>query len=461
MTSTVIDIAAAAADGGRGSTRRKARREGCVGFVRCVVSFAKRKRSKGDVRRVVHSVKVGFALVLAFLLYLLDPLYKEFGDNAMCAIMTVIITFEFFAGATLSKGLNRGIGTILGGGLGCLAAALAQEVGGLGNVLVSLTSVFIFGAGASYSRLVPSIKKTYDHGVMVFILTFNLVVVSGVRAEKVLELVQERLLTIIMGFCLCIFISLLVFPVWASDELNDSLASRFRDLSVSIEGCLEEYFSSPETKPSFSFSGCKSVLHSKLKDETLVDFAKWEPRHGRFRLFHPWDKYLQMGELLRDLAATILSLEPCLKSSREASKLLKQSIEEPCELAGATLAWILMELGDSVMRMRKSGLSDDITLKLKTVRRELSLAGQKLGQRGPSAEDTIPSISFLFALTETVNKVEEVAREVEELAKIAYSARQVPNHMDEIAGANLDLAKECEQMCQRPKTNNNNRPIHE
>lgn len=54
------------------------------------------------------------------------------------------------AGATLSKGLNRGIGTILGGGLGCLAAALAQEVGGIGNAIVVGTSVFIFGKNYIY-----------------------------------------------------------------------------------------------------------------------------------------------------------------------------------------------------------------------------------------------------------------------------------------------------------------------
>lgn len=49
------------------------------------------------------------------------------------------------AGATLSKGLNRGAGTILGGGLGCLAAILADEFGGAGNAIVVGTSVFIFG----------------------------------------------------------------------------------------------------------------------------------------------------------------------------------------------------------------------------------------------------------------------------------------------------------------------------
>ena len=49
------------------------------------------------------------------------------------------------SGATLGKGLNRGMGTILGGGLGCLAAVIAQDVGGVGNSIIIATSVFIFG----------------------------------------------------------------------------------------------------------------------------------------------------------------------------------------------------------------------------------------------------------------------------------------------------------------------------
>jgi len=38
------------------------------------------------------------------------------------------------------------MGTILGGGLGCIAAVLAQNVGGgIGNSIIIGTSVFIFG----------------------------------------------------------------------------------------------------------------------------------------------------------------------------------------------------------------------------------------------------------------------------------------------------------------------------
>lgn len=96
----------------------------------------------------------------------------------------------------------------------------------------------ISAAAATYTRMVPSIKKRYDYGAMIFILTFNLVVVSGIRAEEVMTVARERLSTIGMGFAICIFVSLLVFPVWASDELHHSFASKFEDLALSIEGKL-------------------------------------------------------------------------------------------------------------------------------------------------------------------------------------------------------------------------------
>lgn len=49
-------------------------------------------------RRIIHSIKVGIALVLVSLLYLVDPLYDEVGESAMWAIMTVVVVFELYAG---------------------------------------------------------------------------------------------------------------------------------------------------------------------------------------------------------------------------------------------------------------------------------------------------------------------------------------------------------------------------
>lgn len=64
-----------------------------------IVSFLRQSINNiQDMKKVIHSIKVGVALLLVSLLYLLDPLYKQVGDNAMWAIMTVVVVFEFFAG---------------------------------------------------------------------------------------------------------------------------------------------------------------------------------------------------------------------------------------------------------------------------------------------------------------------------------------------------------------------------
>lgn len=102
---------------------------------------------------------------------------------------------------------------------------------------------FVVGSMATYFRLVPKIKNRYDYGVVVFMLTFNLVVVSGSRpGVKVWEVARERLLTILMGFIVCICVSLFVFPMWASDELHYSILSTFQDLANTIQGIFTIYF---------------------------------------------------------------------------------------------------------------------------------------------------------------------------------------------------------------------------
>lgn len=56
------------------------------------------KHDEQHMQKVIHSIKVGIALVLVSLLYLLDPLFNQVGENAMWAIMTVVVVFEFYAG---------------------------------------------------------------------------------------------------------------------------------------------------------------------------------------------------------------------------------------------------------------------------------------------------------------------------------------------------------------------------
>ncbi|KAK6937515.1 Aluminum-activated malate transporter [Dillenia turbinata] len=387
-----------------------------------LISFSQEQKNAHDMMKIIHSIKVGIALLIVSLLFLLDPLFEKVGENAMWAIMTVVVIFEYYAGATLSKGLNRGMGTILGGGLGCLAAIIAQEVGGLGKELLVGSSVFVFGTAATYIRMVPRIKMRYDYGAMIFIITFNLIAVSGLRADEVMELARQRLSTIGMGFTVCIFTSILIFPLWASDELHYSIASKFETTASSLEGCLEEYFkvdNEKEIQLGASLNACKSVLHSKSKDETLANFARWEPWHGRFGLSHPWEKYLQIGEVLRELATTIFSMQGCIQSVVQSSSNTRQLIKEPCEAVGSILSWTLRDLGESILKMKRCRPKVLISSKLQSVRLELDLATSpgNLGVLGHGDELATPS--FVFFLMEAMQKVEILAKEIEELGELA------------------------------------------
>ncbi|KAI5597185.1 hypothetical protein POPTR_002G054300v4 [Populus trichocarpa] len=399
MGSTVIPIP----DGDQGFADLKEKRKFQVSLSP-IVSFV--QKNKDSIKKIIHCIKVGTALVLVSLVYFVDRLYKEIGDdNAMWAIMTVVVIFEFHAGATLGKGFYRGIGTVLGGGLGCIAA--------------------ILGGAATYARLIPNIKKRYDYGVMIFILTFNLVSVSGIREENVMEIARERLVMIVMGFAICICTSLFFFPTWASDEIHNSMVSKFEDLASSIEGCVEEYFrlvgdkENQSVHPIASFRNCVSVLNSKAKDESLVNFAKWEPWHGKFGLFHPWEKYQKIGEVLRELAATILSLKGSLNSSKEPLQALRVSIKEPCEAAGSSLAWTLRELGESIKKMRRCQSEPFIVPRLKLARQGLSqvMSPFKLGKLDTA--EGLAIACFVFSLMELAEKLEGLAKEVEELGELA------------------------------------------
>ncbi|KAF9686973.1 hypothetical protein SADUNF_Sadunf02G0045700 [Salix dunnii] len=415
MDSTVIPIT----DGDQGFADVKEKRKFQVSLSP-IVSFV--QTNKDSIKKIIHCIKVGSALVLVSLVNFVDSFYKEVGDdNAMWAIMTVVVIFEFHAGATLGKGFNRGIGTVLGGGLGLIAAILGGQVGGIGKPFIVGVSLFISGGAATYARLIPNIKKRYDYGVMIFILTFNLVSVSGLREENVMEIARERLLMIVMGFAICICTSLFFFPIWASDEIHNSMVSKFEDLASSIEGFTEEYFrivgdkESQSVHPIASFRSCLSMLSSKAKDESLVNFARWEPWHGKFGLFHPWEKYQKIGEVLRELAATILSLEGSLDSSKEPLQALRESIKEPCEAAASSLAWTLRELGESIKKMRRCQSEPFIAP-------ELRLARQRLSQVMCGKLDTAEGLSiacFVLSLMRVAEKLEGLAKEVEELGELA------------------------------------------
>lgn len=323
------------------------------------------KLGKEDPRRVIHAIKVGLALTVVSLFYLMEPLFDGVGENAIWAIMTVVVVSEFTAGATLSKGLNRGIGTVVAGCLAVSVGYIAEKAGTVGEAILIGASCFSLGAAATFFRFFPKIKTKYDYGVLIFILTFNMITVSGYRVDNIFRMAYERLSTISIGCAVSLLISFCIFPIWAGEDLHNSIINRFEGLADSIKGCMVEYLKGSEfcektrgdndqILEDIICKGYSDVLNSKASEESLANFASWEPKHGTFGFNHPWKQYVKVGGMLRHLAYCVVALHGCLHSQHQAPQMNRSALKKSCTYeVGMEVTNILLELAASIKDMRE------------------------------------------------------------------------------------------------------------
>ncbi|GER47375.1 aluminum-activated [Striga asiatica] len=400
-----------------------------------------------DQRRVIHALKVGLSLTLVSLLYLMEPLFKGIGQNAIWAVITVVLVLDFTAGATLCKGFNRGLGTLLAGSLAFLMDFIAQES----------------GAAATYIRFVPYIKKHYDYGVVIFLVTFNLITVSSYRVHNVLQIAHTRLYTVAIGCAICLVMSLFIFPNWSGQHLHNSSISKLEGLAYSIQACVNEYFSNEEQKVDKDessedqiYKGYKSVLDSKSTDETLALHASWEPCHSSQCYRVPWQQYVKLGDVIRHFGYTIVSLHGCLQTQIQTPKSIRALFKDPCTRVAAELHKALVELARSIRDQRQCSpaiLSDhlhqalqdlDAALKsqprlsllssnntlsstLHTVKSDEGKSGILRPTQSKNIEiimslefsEALPFAAFASLLVEAVARLELVIEEVEELGRVA------------------------------------------
>ncbi|WJX15383.1 hypothetical protein P8452_05531 [Trifolium repens] len=321
------------------------------------------KVGKDDPRKVVHSLKVGLALTLVSLLYLMEPLYKGIGKNAVVAVMTVVVVMEFTVGGTLCKGLNRGLGTLSAGLLAFFIEYLADAPGHIFRAVFIGAAVFLLGAVATYVRFIPYIKKNYDYGVMIFLLTFNLIIVSSYRVDNVLSMAKDRISTICIGVGLCLVMSLFVFPNWSGEDLHKSTISKLEGLANSIEVTVVDYFYDSEKQENEDDSSedpiykCyEAVLDSKAKDETLAMQANWEPRYSRSCHRIPWQQYAKVGASLRHFSYTVVALHGCLQSEIQTPRSIRDLYKDSCIKLAQEVSKVLRVMAKSIKKKRQISL---------------------------------------------------------------------------------------------------------
>ncbi|KAK9200320.1 hypothetical protein WN944_015517 [Citrus x changshan-huyou] len=218
------------------------------------------------------------------------------------ALVSLVVFFKEPLSATLNKGFNRALGTFSAGGLSLGIAELSLYAGAYQEVIIVISIFIAVGAGT------------------------------------------------------CLVVNVCIYPMWAGEDLH-KLVVKFSKASLLPWKCVD-YERVPSKILTYQasddpvYSGYRSAVQCTSQEESLMEFAIWEPPHGPYRSFnYPWKNYVKVSGALRHCAFMVMAMHGCVLSEIQAPPEKRQVFASELRNVGNEGAKVLRKLGDKVEKM--------------------------------------------------------------------------------------------------------------
>lgn len=334
--------------------------------------------------------KAGLAATVASILCFLPPIYSSIDMNGVWAVVTVDMVLEASVGLTISKGINRTLGTLVAALMALFVNLLAPSWGSYEPYFI-LACVFLGAAIPTVFKFRRPFKDKWNYAVVMSMITFHLLILSGASAGgggvpvpadytdddpnptdpatpallafaynvKKLSLPLIRLCTIAIGFLVAALVNLSFAPHFAGDTVNRLVAKNFHTAGTVVDRCVRDYSSGTVLEPvpevlrkktplDNIYTSFYEILAADSEVDKLMKAVPFEPCHGRFVWGFPWDLYADIIDNLRYAIYDVIALDACLRAEIQAPHFVRILFLEELQVIGGQ-AGIAMRLAGAML----------------------------------------------------------------------------------------------------------------